>query len=57
MQLHELADIDLGLPDVGGKPWESIGWDLLDVDPPAAVLARIHQRSGVPLTQLDLIRR
>jgi len=55
MQLHELADIDLGLPDVGGKPWESTGWDRFDVDPPAAVLARIHQRSGVPLAQLGLM--
>lgn len=55
MQLEELADIDLGLPGLGRKPWESTGADLLDIDPPAAVLDRVHQRSGVPLAQLRLM--
>jgi len=55
MQLEELADIDLGLPGLGSKPWESTGVDRLDIDPPAAVLDRLHRRSGVPRAQLELM--
>jgi hypothetical protein len=55
MQLEELADIDLGLPGLGRKPWESTGVDRLDIDPPAAVLDRVHRRSGVPSAQLELM--
>jgi hypothetical protein len=53
MTLEALGRLNLGMSGLGaGGIHDNIGLDLLDVDPPAEVLATVHERSGLPLAHV-----